>query len=261
MAPANTIQSVVRAARIMEALADAGRPLSLSSIAGAIDVGLPTAYRFLRTLDSLGWVERDPDLKQYRIAPRMVRYAQSFFDTSDLWRNAHQHLVQARREYDETFNLAILDGTDILYIDRVKTRKILDISLEIGSKLPAFCTSMGRVLLAALPKAEARRRLERSSKKKFTRNTVTETAALLVILDEVNRRGFAVNNGEMAPELISAAAPVRNFDGDVVAALNVAVSAADYDPDALETTIIPTVVSVAARISQALGYVPAPSGR
>lgn len=238
----------------MEALADAGKPLSLSQIAETVSMGLPTAYRFLRTLEFLEWVERVPELKQYRIAPRVVRFAHSFFDTSDLWSFAHQHLIKARRQYDETFNLAILDGTDILYIDRVKTRKILDINLEIGSKLPAFCTSMGRVLLASLPRAKAHRLLERSVRTPFTRHTVTDTTALMTILDDVRSQGYAVSRGEMAPELVSVAAPVRNLDGQVVAALNLAVNANHYGPAAVETTLIPAVISVAERISKALGY-------
>jgi IclR family pca regulon transcriptional regulator len=252
--PANTIQSVIKAANVMEALADAGKPLSLSQIAETVSMGLPTTYRFLRTLEFLEWVERVPELKQYRIAPRVLRFAHSFFDTSDLWSFAHQHLIQARRQYDETFNLAILDETDILYIDRVKTKKILDINLEIGSKLPAFCTSMGRVLLASLPRAKARRLLERSARTAFTRHTITDTTVLMTILDDVRTQGYAVNYGEMAPELLSVAAPVRNLDGQVVAALNMAVNADHYDRSAVETTLIPAVLSVADRISKALGY-------
>lgn len=252
--PANTVQSVVRAARIVEALADAGRPLSLSQVADAVGVGLPTAYRFMQTLDHLQWVVRDPELKQYRIAPRMVRFAHSFFETSDLWPIAHPHLVQARQEYNETFNLAVLDGTDILYIDRVKTRRILDIRLDIGSKLPAFCTAMGRVLLAALPSDEAHRRLARTRREPFTPKTVTEMKALMAALETARRRGFAVNQGEIAGELVSVSAPVHDVDGRVVAALNMAVRAEDYDQQAIEATLVPIVTTVAARISRALGY-------
>ncbi len=258
--PAHTIQSVVKAAKVMETLADAGKPLSLSQIAEAVSMGLPTAYRFLRTLAFLEWVERDPELKLYRIAPRVVRFAHSFFDMSDLWSFAHQHLILARREYNETFNLAILDGTDILYLDRVKTKKILDINLEIGSKLPAFCTSMGRVLLASQPRAKARRLLERSARTAFTRHTITDTTGLMTILDAVRTQGYAVNHGEMAPELLSVAAPVRNHDGQVVAAVNMAVNADHYDQPAVETTLIPAVISVAAGISKALGYHQQPQG-
>ncbi len=252
--PDNTIQSVVKAAKVMEALADAGKPLTLSQIATTVGMRLPTAHRFLQTLAFLEWVERVPDMKQYRIAPRLVRFTHTFFNTSELWSSAHQHLIQARGEYGETFNLAVLDGTDILYIDRVKTKKILDINLEIGSKLPAFCTSMGRVLLAALPRATAHLLLERSVRTPFTRHTVTDTARLITILEDVKIQGYAVNRGEMAPELLSVAAPVRNFDGQVVAALNVAVSTERYSQSATDTTLIPAVISVAARISKALGY-------
>jgi len=252
--PDNTIQSVIKAANVMEALADAGKPLSLSEIAKTVSMGLPTAYRFLRTLEFMEWVERVPELKKYRIAPRVVRFAHSFFDTSDLWPFAHHHLIQARRQYDETFNLTILDETDILYIDRVKTKKILDINLEIGSKLPAFCTSMGRVLLASLPLAKARLLLERSARTAFTRYTITDTTALMTILDDVRIQGYAVNHGEMAAELLSVAAPVRNIDGEVVAAVNMAVNADHYDRAAVKATLIPAVISVAERISKALGY-------
>jgi len=250
----SAIQSVVRAASLMDILADADEPLSLSKIAEGAGMGPPTAYRFLKTLEHLQWVERDPDLKRYRIAPRIVRLAHSFMGASDLWQNAHPYLVAARREHGETFNLAILDGTDILYIDRVRTRRILTINLEIGAKLPAYCTSMGRVLLAHLPPSEARAILERSDRRAFTPKTVTDREALVEILARVREAGVAVNNGEIGLELTSVAAPVRNRHDRVVAALNMAVNAADYDETAVTEMLIPTVRQLARHISQAMGY-------
>ncbi len=252
--PPFTIQSVVRAASVLDALVDAGEALSLSQVADAARMGLPTTYRFLRTLEFLKWVERDPELKRYRIAPRVVRLAHSYMGTSALWQHAHPYLVQARREYGETFNLAILDGADILYIDRVRTRRILTINLEIGSKLPAFCTAMGRVLLAHLPPSDALEILRQSDRTPFTAKTVTAVDKLARIIGEVREAGYAVNNGEMALELISVAAPIRNRHNQVVAALNMAVNATDYGESAVTGKLVPTVTKVARQISQAMGY-------
>jgi IclR family transcriptional regulator, pca regulon regulatory protein len=253
-APEHAIQSVVRAANVMDILAEADGPLSLSQIATAAGMGLPTAYRFLKTLEFLQWVERDPEVKRYRIAPPIVRLAHRFMSTSDLWQNAHPYLIQACRKYGETFNLSILDKADILYLDRVQTRRILTINLEIGAKLPAYCTSMGRVLLAYLPPPEALKIVKNSDRKSFTAKTVTAVNTLTRILEEVRQKGYAVNNGEMARELISVAAPVRNRHHRVVAAVNMAVNAANYDESEVAGRLIPAVMNVALQISQAMGY-------
>jgi IclR family pca regulon transcriptional regulator len=172
-----------------------------------------------------------------------------------LWNTAHPHLLRASQKYAETFNLAVLEKDQILYIDRVKTQSILTINLEIGSKLPAYCTSMGRVLLAWLPMKEARRRLQLNPREKHTGKTVTDVDKLEEILTHVRRRGFAVNDGELAPELYSAAAPVLNREGEAVAALNMAVNSARHDEDYLQKVMVPAVVQCAERVSSAMGFV------
>jgi IclR family pca regulon transcriptional regulator len=156
--------------------------------------------------------------------------------------------------YGETFNMAILDGTDILYIDRVKTQSILTINLEIGSKLPAYCTSMGRVLLAHLPPAEARCRILESRREVYTPRTLVDAEAIMTVLEQVRKEGYAVNGGELAQELWSAAAPIRNRGGAVVAALNMAVNAAQHEPAYIQSVMVPAVQETAERISEAMGY-------
>ncbi len=128
------INSLARGLKILELLAQSREPLTLSRIAADMALTLPTVYRFLFTLESLGYVDKDPDMKSYRVSPKVLALGYGAFQSSDLWQTAHPYLLRVSRDQGETFNLAILDGTDILYIDRIKTQKILTINLEIGSK-------------------------------------------------------------------------------------------------------------------------------
>ena len=248
------ISSLARGIKLLEKMAEAGGPLTLSQVADSMEMTLPTAYRFLYTLQTIDLVEKEPDRKAYRISPKVLKLGHGVFKSSELWNTAHPHLVRASREYDQTFNLAVLEKDEILYIDRVKTQSILTINLEIGSKLPAYCTSMGRVLLAYLPVAESRQLLRSSKRTNYTQQTVIDIDALQQILAQVKKQGYAVNNGELAAELYSAAAPVFNGRGKVVAAVNMAANMALHGKGYLHKVMVPAVVACAARISSALGY-------
>ena len=239
------INSLARGFKLLEKMAEAEHPLTLSQVAESMEMTLPTAYRFLYTLQAIELIEKEPDRKAYRITPKVLKLGFGVFKSSELWSTAHPHLLRASQAYGETFNLAILENDQILYIDRVKTQSILTINLEIGSKLPAFCTSMGRVLLAWLPREEARRRLRLNPREKHTDGTVTDLAKLEDILVHVRRSGYAVNSGELAAELSSVAAPVFNRQGKAVAALNMAVNAARHDTDYLHQVMVPAVVQCA----------------
>ena len=235
-------------------MAEAGEPLTLSQIARRMEMTLPTAHRFLYTLQELGFLDHDADRKAYRITPKILKLGHGLFRSSEFWHTAHPFLVKARQEYGETFNLAILDHDQILYIDRVKTETILTINLTIGSKLPAFCTSMGRVLLAGLPVEEMRKRLRSAPRDACTTSTVTSVKELETIIRQVRSQGYAVNNGELSPELCSSAAPILNRRGETIAALNMAVHRARHEDDYVDRVMVPAVVTYAARISQAMGY-------
>ncbi len=219
-----------------------------------MEMTLSTAYRFLYTLQEIDLIEKDIDRKAYRISPKVLKLGYGVFKSSELWNTAHPHLVRASKEYGETFNLGILEKDQILYIDRVKTQSILTINLEIGSKLPAYCTSMGRVLLAWLPLDEARKCLNYSQMNKYTERTITDQKRLEEILVQVKKKGFAVNDGELALELCSTAAPVLNRQGNAVAAVNMAANAAQHEKDYLHKVMVPAVIACAARISSAMGF-------
>lgn len=253
-------QSLAKGLRVLEAIARSGGAAVLTDIAQRAGVPTSTAHRLLYTLEVERYVERLPGSKEYRLRPEVLGLGFAFFQASDLWQTAHPRLVKASKQYGETFNLAVLDGAEILYIDRVKTRRILSINLEIGSKLPAYCTSMGRVLLASLPDDEVVRILARSSRSKFTPYTKAEVEEILAVLAEVRQRGYAVNDGELAVELRSVAAPVRDGTGKTVAAVNLAVHASEYSSEDMHIRLAPVVMRVADEISLALGYRPLQAG-
>ena len=259
--PRYFVRSLAKGLEVLQALASAAEPRSLSDLAQKTGLTVSSVHRLLHTLETLGYVEKDPEARRYRLAPKVLGLGFAYFRSADLWQVAHPYLVEASRRHGETFNLAVLDGTDILYIDRVKTRRILSINLEIGSKLPAYCTSMGRVLLAHLPEDEARKILARSRRERFTERTETDPERVMGILRQVRARGFALNDGELAVELRSVAAPVRNALGRVVAAVNMAVHASEYSRQDAEERLGPIVKGVADRISEALGFQPSGEGR
>ncbi len=252
--PRYLIKSLQKGLSILEAFAAAGRPMTLQEISETLQFGSTTMFRFLFTLEKAGFIEKDTSHKTYRLTPKVLTLGYAVFHSSDLWQTAHPYLVKTSARLNETMNMAILDGMDILYIDRIKTQKILQINLEIGSKLPAYCTSMGRVLLSGLPEDEAREILTASKREKFTEKTLTDIDAIERVLEKTRREGYALNDGELALELKSIAAPVRNETGRIVAAVNIAVHASQYDVPKMKKVLLPALKETTRTISAALGY-------
>jgi len=152
----------------------------------------------------------------------------------------------------------VLDGSDILYVDRVQSRRRgqgqTDLGLAPGSRLPAYCTAMGKVLLANLPGAELGRLLTSMKLTKRTPNTITSKTALRQELDQIRDEGLAVNDQELAPEVHSIAAPVRDDTREVVAAVNMAATTSVISLEELVDALSPHLISTADRISARLGY-------
>lgn len=153
----------------------------------------------------------------------------------------------------ESCSAAVLDGTDIVYVLRVPTRKIMKIALGIGSRLPACCTSLGRVLLAGLPDDEVLRRLRAAPPQAHTRHTITDIDALLAKVQQARRQGWAQVNQELEEGLVSIAAPITNRGGRVVAALNVSGQANRTSARQMQEKMLPPLQAAAQSISRLLG--------
>jgi IclR family pca regulon transcriptional regulator len=252
--PRYFIKSLDKGLIILETFARAAEPLTLKKISKTLGISPTTMFRFLYTLEKTGYIEREEIGKAYKLTPKVLTLGHAIFHSSDLWQITHPYLVKTSKLLNETLNMAILDGTDILYLDRIKTQKILGINLEIGSKLPVYCTSMGRVLLSGLPSKEAHDILLKSKWEKFTTRTLTDIKTIEEVLRKTKKEGYALNDGELAPELKSIAAPIKNESGRTVAAVNIAVNASQYDVPKMKTVLLPELRKITETISAALGY-------
>jgi IclR family pca regulon transcriptional regulator len=252
-------QSLERGLAILSSFTTARPLLGVSELAREVGLNRSTTHRYVATLAALGYLEQDAATRRYRLGPRVVNLGFSALSSMDLREVAAPHLQRLSDETGHTVNMAVLDGVDIVYIDRCRSsrqgQREIDLNLHVGSRLPAYCTSMGKVLLAFLPPdrlAETLRRIE------FARrgpNTLASRTALAAELERVRVDGLAVNNEELAYGLRSIAAPVRSQSGEVTAAINLAVHRSMVSLEALLANLGPTLRRTAAEISARVGLV------
>jgi IclR family pca regulon transcriptional regulator len=219
-------QSLERGLAILSAFKPAQPVLGISELARSLGLNRATTHRYVATLAALGYLEQDVSSRKYRLGPRVVDLGLAAIDSMELREISAPHLRELSDQSGHTVNMAILDGVDIVYIERVRStrpgQREIDLNLHIGSRLPAYCTSLGKVLLAYLPPEELRRVLSETTLARRGPNTITDRAALLKELAAVREAGLAVNNEELAYGLRSIAVPVRSQAGEVVAAINLA---------------------------------------
>lgn len=234
------------------------RPVrGIADIADHLGMSRSTTHRYVVTLVELGYLEQDARRK-YRLGLRVTDLGMSALNSTGLREHAHPYLEELRQRTSYTVSLAVLDGADILYVDRAQSRRRgqgeIDLNLAPGSRLPAYCTAMGKILLANLPDAELHRLLTSMKLTKRTPNTITSKTALRQELEQIRDEGLAVNDQELAPEVHSIAAPVRDDAREVVAAVNMAAATSAIPLEELVDALSPHLISTASRISGRLGY-------
>lgn len=251
------VESVRRALDLLAFLARANRPLPLRDIVAGLGWNKATAYRLLRTLADQSAV-RELTGRGYVLGPMMVTIGQAALEVIELPEVARPHLERLHDEFQETVNLAMLDGDEVVYLSRYEGPQILGVRLQVGSRLPAYCTSLGQVLLAGLPDQEVRRRLRRTSFARRGPNTLSSRQDLFERLTLVRGQGYALNDEELAAGHRAASAPVRDHAQAVVAAINVSVSSARVSRHVLVSRLAPRLVETAAAISTDLGAAETP---
>ncbi len=247
------MQSLARGLAVIRAF-DADNPeLTLSDVARRAGITRAAARRFLLTLESLGYVASDA--RAFRLTPRVLELGFSYLSSLSLPEIVQPHLEVLSRDVDESVSAAVLDGADIVYVARVPTRRIMSVRITIGTRFPAFATSMGRVLLAGSPDAVSDAALAASDLPRLTARTVTDRGALRAELERVRRQGWSLVDGELEPGLRSIAAPLHGRDGRVVAALNVSTSATRDSVERLLEAYLPPLLRTAAAIDAELRLV------
>lgn len=250
----NFVESIERGMNVFSFIVNSKKAVGITQISKALNLSLGSVQRVTYTLQKLGYLRKDEEIQKYSIGHNGLVLGLGIVKDLDLKRVAHPYLRELSAEIDETVNLAVLDGIQIVYLDRVKTGQIININLSVGSKLPVYCTSMGKSLLAFLPNDELLEILNKINLKPITPNTITTKARLLRELGKVKKRGFSVNDKELDIGLRSVAAPVRNEHGTVVAAVNIAVPSSRVTFEELRTKFASKVIHLSRVISEALGY-------
>lgn len=255
-------QSLERGLAILSAFVEAGPVLGVADLGRMTGLGRSTTHRYVATLARLGYVQQDPDTRKYSLGPRVIDLGFAALSSMEMNRIAARHLQDLADETGFAASMAVLDGPDIVYVERRRSRRaaglVVDVNLHVGSRLPAYCTSMGKALLAHREPSALRALLDRTNLARRGPRTITSREQLLAALAEVRRSGIAVNDEELAPGLRSIAAPVRDRSGAVVAAVNVAVHLTTWTAsiDSLTARIEGPLRRSAAEISARLGHRP-----
>lgn len=230
--------------------------LSLTQIVEILNINKSTAYRVLSTLEGLNYLERDPITRLYRPGLKVLQLGFTAISNLDVREVAHPFLVKLSQDLGETVSLAVLDGVYTVYVDRVRNQAIVGVVLGVGSRLPAHCSSLGKVLLSDLPTDELERRLAQAELTSFAPNTISSQQDLISELSKVREQGYAIGDEELAVGLRAAAAPIRDINHRIVAAINATGATINISYERLNNEIIPALIETAHQISITLGYTP-----
>ena len=244
------VQSFARGLEVIRSFSAQSPEQTLSEVATRSGLTRAGARRILLTLQTLGYVHSDGKL--FRLTPRILDLGFAYLSSQPIWNVAEPVMEQLAEQVRESCSVAVLEGHDIVYVMRVHTHKIMSLNLGVGSRLPTYCTSMGRVLLAGLSDTEVKLHLSQIDRPACTRHTVTDMAGLMKRVREVRTQGWCLVDQELEEGLISMAAPVTNRAGETVAALNISGQANRTSAKVMQQTMLPALREAALRISQLL---------
>lgn len=211
--------AALRAFAITDVVVRAGRPVPLSEIAEQCGLPAPTVFRILSMLEGAGLVLREPTGKTYSVGHRLARFGLEIMTNNSVRAERRIILRKVVDEIGETCNLAMLNGDEIVYIDRVETDWSLKAELKPGSRVPLHCTSSGKLFLSQMPKAKRRRILESLSLKRYTDNTITDMNMLESQLERIAVTKVGLNNEEFQAGVIGVAVPVMDHKGRMIASV------------------------------------------
>ena len=244
------VQSLDRGLAVIRCFSSERPSLTLSEVAERTGLTRAAARRFLLTLQELGYVGSTG--RQFSLRPRVLALGYAYLSSFSVAQIAQPHLEDLAEELHESCSVSVLDGDDIVYVARASANRIMTIALTVGTRLPPYPTSMGRVLLAWLPPAEIDAILGRTSLRKLTEQTVVDPDELKQILATVRAQGWAAVDQELEAGVRSVAVPIRDSSGKVVAAINASAHAARVPMRTLEKQFLPRLLDAARQINTEL---------
>jgi IclR family pca regulon transcriptional regulator len=244
------VQSLERGLSVITAFGPTTPELSLSDVARAAGLTRAAARRFLLTLVDLGYVRQEGKL--FRLTPRVLALGYAYLSSMSLPGIAGPHLEWLAGEVHESSSMSVLDGRDVVYVARVPTSRIMTVSINVGTRFPAYATSMGHVLLAGLDDDALEEQLAGLDLLPLTDHTLTSVEELRARLRDVRTQGFALVDQELEYGLRSLAAPVHNRAGKVVAAVNVSTQVSRVSPEETRRLLLPPLRKAVAEIENDL---------
>ncbi|MFO1107141.1 MAG: IclR family transcriptional regulator C-terminal domain-containing protein [Amaricoccus sp.] len=240
------VGSLQRGMAVIEALSGHPAGLSMSEVAEATDLTRAGARRLLLTLEAEGYVALEG--RRFRLTPKLLTLVRAWLQGSTLWSYAEAPMRALASQLQEACSAAVLSGQDIVYVARVPGRRIMAVDLHVGARLPAWCTALGRVLLAGLPASERADFLAAAAIEPLTLRTLTDRGALLAEIERCGRQGYSLVDEELELGLRSLAVPVHDRAGQVVAALNVSTQASRFTPSEMLAALLPPLIEAARQI-------------
>ncbi|SJZ75310.1 IclR family transcriptional regulator [Selenihalanaerobacter shriftii] len=254
MAKKKVVQSVDRALIILEALADEGRPMTLSNLAEKTELNISTVHRILNTLALRDFIEQNQDSGKYYLGLKAFEIGNAAKKNINLINITKPYLKELVDKCNETTNLAILDEGEVVYVDQAASTNIVKMFAQIGSRGPAYCTGTGKALLAYEDPEKWPELFEQMEFKKLTTKTKVDPKRLEEELRKIRKQGYALDMGEMEEGVRCVAAPIKNHDGEVVAAISISGPSIRMTEKYIKNEVIPIIMEVANQISNQLGH-------
>lgn len=254
MADKDHIQSIEKCFTLLSCISTETPFLSLDELTRKSGYSKTTCFRFLKTMRDLGLVDQDPNNKAYQLGPRLISLGLTALKGMNLRRAALPVMLRLRKETQETVNLAILSDTEVIFIERIMSDYLVNTNINIGDRLPVYCASLGKAILAFLDAGHQEEIITRLNFKAKTERTIVTQSSLRKELSEIKSRGYALNDEELEKGLRAVAAPVINYTGEAFAGINIAWSSARRSGRRVFGEFSEKVIVAAKEISFKMGH-------
>ena len=244
------VQSFARGLAVIRSFSADAPSQTMTEVAQRTGLTRAGARRILHTLHALGYVEIDG--RQFRLTAKVLDLGFAYLSSLPVWSMAEPYMEVLVSKVHESSSIAVLNGKEIIYVLRVPTEKIISINLGVGSRLPAYCSSMGRVLLAGLSDAELEQELTTTDLTARTPHTIVDPVLLREEILRVREQGFAIIDQELELGLISVAAPINGRNGRPMAAINIGMHSSRVSRERVETEILPQLLATARQITESV---------
>jgi DNA-binding IclR family transcriptional regulator len=255
--PANLVQTIARVASILDILGHHPGGLSLGNLSEKVELPKGTTHRLLTSMAYFDYIRQDQNSKHYYLGFKLVQLGNQLLSHIDIRKEARPYLIDLSDDVQETVHLVVLDQNKALYIDKVdfhSKKGGLQMVSSLGSRIPLYCSAVGKVLLAFMPELETDRFIQKLTPEKRTNNTITDPSEMKQHLNMIREKGYAVDDEENEVGVRCVAAPIRNEIGNVVAAMSVSGPTIRITNEKISNSLKLLVTETAMKISRKLGY-------